>query len=101
MVVMEGGEARPIKNTGWPCNRSLEEDALSTAPHRLGKYELQQFLGKGNVGEVWKAHDLSNKRDVALKTVYADLQRSDPQFLTRFMTDGQILVALRHANLVP
>ena len=74
---------------------------MSTAPHRLGKYELQQFLGKGNIGEVWKAHDLSKKRDVALKTVYADLQRSDPQFLTRFMTDGQVLVALRHANLVP
>jgi serine/threonine protein kinase len=74
---------------------------LSTAPHRLGKYEIQQFLGKGNVGEVWKAHDLSNKRDVALKTVYADLQRSDPQFLTRFMNDGQVLVTLRHANLVP
>src|SRR5579859_6803274 len=70
-------------------------------PHRLGKYEIQQFLGKGNIGEVWKAHDLSNRRDVALKTVYADLQHSDPQFLTRFMTDGQLLVALRHANLVP
>lgn len=79
----------------------LEEDALSTAPHRLGKYEIQQFLGKGNVGEVWKAHDLSKKRDVALKTVYADLQRADPQFLTRFITDGQVLVTLRHANLVP
>jgi serine/threonine protein kinase len=74
---------------------------LSTAPHRLGKYEIQQFLGKGNIGEVWKAHDLSSKRDVALKTIYADLQRSDPQFLTRFMNDGQILLALRHANLVP
>jgi serine/threonine protein kinase len=74
---------------------------LSTAPHRLGKYEFQEFLGKGNVGEVWKARNLSNRRDVALKTVYADLQRSDPQFLTRFVTDGQVLVALRHANLVP
>ncbi|HLZ81429.1 MAG TPA: protein kinase, partial [Ktedonobacteraceae bacterium] len=74
---------------------------MSTAPHRLGKYEIQQFLGKGNIGEVWKAHDSSNRRDVALKTVYADLQRSDPQFLTRFMNDGQFLVALRHANLVP
>jgi serine/threonine protein kinase len=74
---------------------------LSTTPKRLGKYELQQFLGKGNVGEVWQAHDLSNRRNIALKTVYADLQRSDPQFLTRFVTDGQVLVALRHANLVP
>jgi serine/threonine protein kinase len=74
---------------------------LSTAPRRLGKYEFQQFLGKGNVGEVWKARDLSNRQDVALKTVYADLQRSDSHFLTRFMTDGQVLVMLRHANLVP
>ncbi len=74
---------------------------MSTAPRRLGKYEFQQFLGKGNVGEVWKARDLSNRHDVALKTVYADLQRSDSHFLTRFITDGQVLVTLRHANLVP
>jgi serine/threonine protein kinase len=74
---------------------------LSTAPHRLGKYEFQQFLGKGNVGKVWKARDLSNKREVALKTVYADFQRSDPQFLTRFITDGQVLTTMRHAHLVP
>ena len=74
---------------------------MSTAPRRLGKYEFQQFLGKGNVGEVWKARDLSNRHDVALKTVYADLQRSDAHFLTRFITDGQVLVTLRHAHLVP
>ena len=74
---------------------------MSTAPQRLGKYEFLQFLGKGNVGEVWLARDLSNKHEVALKTVFADLQRSDPQFLTRFMTDGQVLVSLRHPNLVP
>ena len=73
---------------------------MSTVPHRLGKYEFQRFLGKGNIGEVWKARDLASKRDVALKTVYADLQRSDPQFLTRFITDGQVLVSLHHANLV-
>jgi serine/threonine protein kinase len=73
---------------------------LSTTPHRLGKYELRQFLGKGNLGEVWKAYDLANKCDVAIKTISADLQRADAQFLTRFMTDGQVLVALRHPHLV-
>jgi eukaryotic-like serine/threonine-protein kinase len=73
---------------------------LSTTPHRLGKYEFRQFLGKGNIGEVWRAYDLTNNCDVAIKTVYTDLQRADAQFLTRFMTDGQVLVTLRHPHLV-
>lgn len=90
-----------VENSSTDLQSFLQEEALSITPDRLGKYEFQQFLGKGNIGEVWKARDLSTRRDVALKIVYADLQRSDPQFLTRFMTDGQVLVALRHANLVP
>ncbi len=73
---------------------------MSTTPQRLGKYELQYILGKGTVGEVWKAHDLSTHRDVALKILYTDLQRSDPHFLTRFIKDSQVLVSLHHDALV-
>lgn len=72
---------------------------MSTSLKYLGKYELQQSLGKGNVGEVWKGYDTQHHRDVAIKILHTDLQ-SDPHFLTRFTTDGQEMTSLRHSNIV-
>ncbi len=71
---------------------------MSTVPQKLGQYELRQQLGRGNIGEVWQAYDLQNKRDVAVKVLYTDLQ-SDPNFLKRFTSEGQKIVALRHDNI--
>jgi serine/threonine protein kinase len=78
-----------------------KSDALSTAARRLAQYELLDQLGKGHVGEVWKARDLSLHRNVAIKICYTDLQRSEAHFLTRLTTEGQALVMLRHPNIVP
>lgn len=73
---------------------------MSTAPRRIGKYELQQQLGKGNMGEVWKARDLSLHHNVAIKILHSDVL-SDPHFMTHFSTAGSIITSLRHTNLVP
>jgi serine/threonine protein kinase len=74
---------------------------LSTTLRRLAQYELLHQLGKGNVGEVWQACDLSLHRDVALKLFHPDLQRHEAHFLTRLTNEGQALVTLRHPNIVP
>lgn len=72
---------------------------MTTAPRRLGKYELRQQVGRGNVGEVWKAYDLQAHRNVAVKIIHPDLQ-SDPHFLSHFTQEGQRLCALQHENIV-
>ena len=72
---------------------------MSTAPRRLGKYELLQQIGRGNVGDVWKGRDVALHRDVAIKILHSDLQ-ADPHFMNRFTTEGHILASLRHPNLV-
>lgn len=74
---------------------------MSTTTRRLAQYELLDQLGKGNVGQVWKARDLSCHRDVAVKVFHTDLQRSETHFLTRLANEGQALVALRHSNIIP
>ena len=71
---------------------------MSTVPQKLGKYELRQPLGRGNIGEVWKGYDSQYKRDVAVKVIHTDLQ-SDPNFMRRFTTEGQKIVSLRHDNI--
>ncbi len=72
---------------------------MSAIPQRLGRYELQKLLGRGSVGEVWKGYDLQARRNVAIKIFHTDLQ-SDPNFMTRFMQEGQVLTSLQHPNIV-
>jgi len=71
----------------------------SNLPKRLGKYELQERLGQGGMAEVWKAFDPQLKRYVAIKFLHTKLG-SDPEFMTRFVREGQAIASLRHPNIV-
>ena len=72
---------------------------MSTVPRRLGKYELQERLGRGGMAEVWKALDIQLHRYVAIKLLQANLQ-ADPNFVNRFRHEAQMIAALRHPNIV-
>ncbi|MBE3559188.1 MAG: serine/threonine protein kinase [Ktedonobacteraceae bacterium] len=66
---------------------------------RLGKYELQQCLGQGGMGEVWKAFDSQLKRHVAIKLLRSDWQ-NDAEFTARFIQEARLIAALRHPHIV-
>ena len=72
---------------------------MNTDPLRIGKYELQQCLGRGGMGEVWKAFDPQLQRHVAIKLLHPDLQAA-PDFLTRFEREARIIASLHHPNIV-
>ncbi len=73
---------------------------MSTEPvRRLGKYELRGRLGHGGMAEVWKAYDTQLQRYVAIKLLHANLQ-ADPNFVTRFQQEAQVIASLRHPNIV-
>jgi len=72
---------------------------MSTSPRRLGKYEMQQRLGQGSMAEVWKALDTQLQRYVAIKLLHANLQ-VDPNFITRFQREAQLIASLHHPNIV-
>jgi serine/threonine protein kinase/tetratricopeptide (TPR) repeat protein len=65
----------------------------------LAHYEITGLLGKGGMGEVYRAHDTRLKRDVALKILPADLA-SDPVRLERFEREAQTLASLNHPHIV-
>ena len=80
--------------------RKEEEIKMSTEPLRhLGKYELQERLGQGGMAEVWKALDTQLQRYVAIKLLHANLLE-DPNFITRFEREAQIIASLHHPNIV-
>lgn len=66
---------------------------------QLDKYELLEQLGKGGMGEVWKARDTNLRRYVAIKLLHADLQ-ANPDFVAHFMREAQLVASLRHPNIV-
>lgn len=72
---------------------------MSNSQQSLGKYELQERLGRGGMAEVWKAFDPQLKRYVAIKFVQANL-RADPTFVSRFVREAQAVASLRHPNII-
>jgi hypothetical protein len=65
---------------------------------RLGPYEVVSVLGTGGMGEVYRARDRRLHRDVALKVLPA-LFASDPERLSRFEREAQMLASLNHPNI--
>src|SRR5690348_528398 len=66
---------------------------------QYGKYELLARLGKGGMGEVWKARDTGLQRYVAVKFLNADFQ-DKASFVAHFMHEAQLVASLHHPNIV-
>src|SRR5688572_5739457 len=62
-------------------------------------YEIFEEIGRGTTATVYRAHDLSLKRDVAIKELTERL-RKDPRRLQEFWEEAQFLAGIRHENIV-
>jgi len=63
------------------------------------KYELQEVLGSGGIGTVYKAQQLDLGRTVALK-ILQQHTASDKEYRARFLQEALALSKLSHANIV-
>jgi len=73
-------------------NLALTSRCRSLLAKNSGPYEILAPIGKGGVGEVYRAHDPRLKRDVAIKV-------SAAQFSERFEREAQAIAALNHSNI--
>jgi serine/threonine-protein kinase len=64
----------------------------------LGAYRVTSTLGRGGMGEVYRARDTTLDRDVALK-VLPEAFVSDPARVARFQGEAKALAALNHPNI--
>jgi len=64
----------------------------------LGPYEVLEPIGKGGMGEVYRARDSKLDRDVAIKVLPDELAR-DEERVTRFEREAKLLASLNHANV--
>jgi len=65
---------------------------------RIGSYEITTPLGKGGMGEVYRARDLKLKREVAIKVLPDEFSR-DADRVSRFQREAEVLAALNHPNI--
>jgi serine/threonine protein kinase len=66
---------------------------------KLGNYRLKARIGSGGVGEVWLARQISLERDVALKVLREQSQRSEAT-IKRFVREARAASQLRHPNTI-
>jgi Tol biopolymer transport system component len=72
---------------------------MSLAPGlRLGVYEVVSLIGRGGMGEVYRARDTRLARDVALKLL-TDAKTFDTARHARFEREARALAALNHPNI--
>jgi eukaryotic-like serine/threonine-protein kinase len=89
--------------TIFPESTPFEGAGPSTLPTthlpRIRGYEVQEVLGRGGMGVVYKAWHLRLNRAVALKMLLAGAY-ARPEELERFMHEAEAVAGLRHANIV-
>ena len=69
-----------------------------TVGTKLGSLEITALLGRGGMGEVYRARDTKLKRDVALKILPDEFSR-DSDRATRFQREAEVLASLNHPNI--
>src|SRR5438445_13654995 len=72
-------------------------------PSTIGRYQVQESIGYGAMGAVYKAFDPLIKRTLAIKTIRLDIPRQSPQyksFIERFYHEARVSGTLSHPNIV-
>jgi serine/threonine protein kinase len=72
---------------------------MTLAPgSQLGVYEVTALIGRGGMGEVYRARDRRLGRDVAIKVLPESLD-TDPERIVRFEREARVLASLSHPHI--
>lgn len=78
---------------GWTHTNAIEVGTV------VREYTLDKLLGKGGMGEVYRAVHIHTGQRVAIKILYPELLR-DEQGSARFVEEARVMAGMRHPNIV-
>jgi serine/threonine protein kinase/Flp pilus assembly protein TadD len=81
-------------------DRAAGKDESSPGVKRLGDFEIVRQVGRGGMGVVYEARQISLNRPVALK-ILPFAAMLDERQIARFRTEAQAAAGLHHPNIVP
>ena len=92
--------------SGFMETPAIDEEARELAQEnrpglegrRIGSFEILSLLGRGGMGEVWRARDAKLRREVAVKTLPEEFAK-DRERLARFEREATLLASLNHPNI--
>jgi serine/threonine protein kinase len=96
------GSGPPAASGSAPAQAPTEQadaDELAAIPERLGGYRILRMLGRGAMGAVYEAKQISLDRIVALKTIRGRLA-DNAATLARFTREAYAAAQLTHHNVV-
>jgi len=67
---------------------------------KLGRYELQRWIGAGAMGMVYQAHDPQLARSVAIKILSPRFESGQRSARARFLAEAQAMATLSHPNVI-
>lgn len=69
-------------------------------PASIGPYTILKSLGRGGMGEVFLAQDISCRRNIALKRIRPDLKKNKT-LQQRFLREAEVAGTLAHPSIIP
>lgn len=88
-----------LDQPAWVGREDLLQPQTAVAGSQLGPYKIEEIIGAGGMGEVYRALDTRLGRTVAIKLIPHELT-ADPTYRRRFLHEARAVSALNHPNIV-
>src|SRR5947207_790386 len=80
-----------------PANQAVAAEVL---PPRLGRYRLEEEIGRGGMGVIYRCHDEELNRSLALK-VLLEKHKDNAELKSRFLDEARIMAQMQHPGIAP
>ncbi len=96
-LATDGATSAPKSDPDVP-SLALSDYSFLNFQSSYGVYKVESLVGKGGMGQVFKAHDEQLDRYVAVKVLAAKLS-SSPEFVARFRREAKVLASINHPGI--